>query len=459
MKIIREHSTQRTVWDIFIYLLIISSILIIPFQFALQHKVTLVGSIIVYTLDLFFLIDLFLNSITTYRIAGEEVRDKSTLFQHYLKTSFKTDFLAAVPFDALLLLWPGHEWEGISVVLWLRLLRLVRIRHLFIILSRWHSHHGVNPGYLRIIRLLGIVLMLSHLIACAWYVSCFFAGFPANSWVIVHGIKNSDIATIYIRSLYWTVTTITTVGFGDITPHLNYEYVITTIVMIIGASMYAFVIGNIASLYSKLDIHKVNYWSRIDTIKLYLRYRGISAQLTERVRNYYEYRWAHHRGLEEGVIFDDLSEPLHLEVMMQLTKGLLDKIPLFKYSSSNLKNVLLLALKVKTFDPGSLLVRSGQIGKEIIFISKGKVEIINEAGDKVYCTMKSGEYFGNISIIFGERRTASVRATEFCETFILTSEDFNHIKKEYPEFIEVMKSMSAEPTNKVSQLLVDGVIL
>ena len=42
----------------------------------------------------------------------------------------------------------------------------------------------------------------------------------------------------------------TTVGYGDITPHLNYEYVFTIIVMIIGAFMYAFIIGNIASLIS-----------------------------------------------------------------------------------------------------------------------------------------------------------------------------------------------------------------
>lgn len=273
------------------------------------------------------------------------------------------------------------------------------------------------------------------------------------------GITDSDIVTKYIRSLYWTVTTMTTVGYGDITPHLNYEYVFTIIVMIIGAFMYAFIIGNIASLISTLDLQKATYWSKIDSIKLYLRYRGVPVDLNNRVRNYYEYRWANHRGLEEQKIFNDLPDPLRLEVMMQLAKGLLDKVPLFKYSSESLKNVLLLALKAKTYDPNSLIVRSGEISKEIFFISKGSMDIISESENKKYGALSDGDYFGNLSIMLGEKRTASVRTTEFCETFVLYSDDFFRIKEEYPEFMEVMKKMSSEKTEKTIQLILEGVIL
>jgi voltage-gated potassium channel len=67
----------------------------------------------------------------------------------------------------------------------------------------------------------------------------------------------------------------TTVGFGDITPHINYEYIFTIVSMILGASMYAFIIGNIASLISNLDIQKATFWSKIDATKLYLRKRGV----------------------------------------------------------------------------------------------------------------------------------------------------------------------------------------
>jgi hypothetical protein len=117
MKIIGENSNLRTLWDFLILLLIIISILLIPYQFAFQHKVTFTGSLLVYLIDLFFIVDIIFNFNTSYRVAGKEVLEFKKTKKRYLKTSFITDLIASTPFDFLFLLWPGYELEGISIVL------------------------------------------------------------------------------------------------------------------------------------------------------------------------------------------------------------------------------------------------------------------------------------------------------------------------------------------------------
>jgi voltage-gated potassium channel len=302
-------------------------------------------------------------------------------------------------------------------------------------------------------------MLLSHLIACGWFLTAYLSKFPQKSWAVLENIHTSDVYSQYIRSIYWTITTMTTVGYGDIVPHINYEYIFGLIVMLIGASTYAFIIGNIASLISSLDAQKSNFWNNLDTLKLYLKQRGVSRNINSKVQNYYEYRWEHHRGLEEDRLLNHRPEPLRLEVMKELTKELLEEVPMFRYCSIQLKNILILALRAETFSPGSFISRAGDKGNEILFISKGILQVVNEASGDIYCEFGPGEYFGNLSIMLQENRSASVRTKTFCETFILDSNAFYSIKNDFPEFLEVMKKMSVEKPEKMNQLLMDGIII
>lgn len=68
------------------------------------------------------------------------------------------------------------------------------------------------------------------------------------------GIQDEDASYQYLVSVYWALQTLTTVGYGDITPRSVYEKIAGLIWMIIGVGFYSFTIGNLASIFKQIDI-------------------------------------------------------------------------------------------------------------------------------------------------------------------------------------------------------------
>jgi CRP-like cAMP-binding protein len=73
--------------------------------------------------------------------------------------------------------------------------------------------------------------------------------------------------------------------------------------------------------------------------------------------------------------------------------------------------------------------------------------------------MSNGDYFGFMSLTLDERRTASIKALSYCEILVLDRADFDRIKEEFPEFSDVLKRVSAERSEQLSELVMEGIIL
>jgi Trk-type K+ transport system membrane component len=69
----------------------------------------------------------------------------------------------------------------------------------------------------------------------------------------VGGFEDLNNFDLYITALYYTVTTITTVGYGDISAHTTTEKLLAICLMIIGAGGFSFAAGSLSSLMSNLD--------------------------------------------------------------------------------------------------------------------------------------------------------------------------------------------------------------
>jgi len=343
--------------------------------------------------------------------------------------------------------------EGALPLLWgLRLFRLVQLNAF---LFNYEVISLQKPGLLRLIRLLINIAVVSHCLACGWLLLGYMD--LDASWMNYAGLQLLASESQYIRSLYWTITTMTTVGYGDITPVLDREYLFASFVMLVGASFYAYIIGNIASLVGQLNASKAQYQQRAQTVTSYLHEQKVPSVLVNRVQAYYHNRWEKYRNFNEDDLLSDLPRSLALDIKTELAHRLIQDVSLFQHASLVIREHLLAALQFEFVDPGSVIARVGERNHKLVFVVEGTLDI--KFQDEIVGHFGPGEYFGNHSLILDEPRTASVVAKSYCELMYLCRTDYEEIKILYPEFVDVMKKAMADNSEKMSDLVLLGVVL
>ncbi len=297
----------------------------------------------------------------------------------------------------------------------------------------------MNPAVVRLVLLVFWILMAGHIIACGWIL---VSGNPA-------GLGASEL---YITAYYWTMTTLTTIGYGDITPSGQAQMLFVIPIQLFGAAMYGLIIGSIAGLLANIDVAKRRYREKMEQINAFLRYRNIPDNLKRKINSYYAYLWETRKGYEETEFLHDLPAALKESVALHLNKEIIERVPLFEQANENLIRDIILAMEPVVFTPNDYIVRAGEIGRDMYFISKGSVAVLSADETVTYATLTAGQFFGEISLLLSTPRTATIRALEFCDLYQLNKDQFDHVLEHYPEFRGSIQELAEERRNRVEAL-------
>jgi voltage-gated potassium channel len=178
-------------------------------------------------------------------------------------------------------------------------------------------------------------------------------------------------------ALYWAVTTLTTTGYGDVVPLTSLGRFIAGVVMICGIATFAFLAGILANSFAE-EMHRREFLRTWDLVARVPFFRDVGAA-----------------------------------TIAEVTK----------------------LLRTRDAPAGTIITRRGEPGDCMYFIADGEVSIQIEPKPLVLST---GQFFGEIALVTGSPRTATVVARKSCQLLLLDIADFRRLASAQPDLMRAI---------------------
>lgn len=128
-------------------------------------------------------------------------------------------------------------------------------------------------------------------------------------------------------------------------------------------------------------------------------------------------------------------------------RQLLKELPLFANLPAENLHFLGLSATPCQYDPFTKIVRQGSQGREIYFIVRGEVEVVDDADpaqEKVKARLRRGQYFGEVAgLSLAPKRTATVRSVTYVECLVIGGDALSELWKKCPAEIRTQLETTA----------------
>ncbi|CAB4061358.1 KCNH8 [Lepeophtheirus salmonis] len=451
--VLSHYGVIKACWDVIVLCATIYVAIIVPYNAAFKSKNY--GYIVIQNKSLFeerwnqtrnydvvveaiFLLDIILNFRTTFvNKKGEVVSSSKSIAFNYLKGWFLLDLIAALPFDALELI-TDTESESFTSIHLLKLTRLLRF------ITALTKNGPVFTIFSEIEQLENPSTNVSEDVWPGWInLLAERMGLPNGSYV-----PHSE--AYYVTALYYSCTSLTTVGFGNVSANTTWEKIFSVVIMLIGALMHATIFGNVTALVQRLyGDRKSLYQTKWRNLKDFAILHSVPKPLKQRMQDYFQTMWSLNQGIDPIQILQDYPEELRGDVSLHLHKEILS-LPIFETASAGCKKLLSLQIKTNFCAPDEFLIHKGDALHNIYYLYNGSMEVLQEGmvvailgkGDLVGCDIKKhlepAPLLGGSSEVV-VKSSCDVRALTYCDLKCLHIPGMIEILRLYPEFQEQFK--------------------
>ena len=321
-----------------------------------------------------------------------------------------------------------------------KILQVLNFDHWYNAVYRITSSASVYLA-LRRMRILHLLFLIIHLAAVTYFLVISTGGFDADDgWTTDPEMVDRGIVFRYGSGFWWAATTMTGAPRTGL-PVTTLQMAFATVLLFVGVILLAYVIGEVGDVMAAGSHLESQARERVMLILSFARFHNLPDALINRIVSYLDFINNRQDGISDDEIFEDLPDHLKTEVMIHLVSNMLEKVPFFADASPGFIRSLVVLLRPAVYIPGEAVVKEGEIGSEMFFLSKGRVRAFNS---NFSAMMEEGSFFGEIALMYRTCRTASIEAATHCDMFILDKDDLQSVLKFFPEQDAIMRSMAAK---------------
>ncbi|KAL4486780.1 hypothetical protein ABPG72_006612 [Tetrahymena utriculariae] len=417
-----------------------------------------------YSIITFYALCMFLSLNTSIYHKGLIEQKRLHIFKIYFSKRFISDILSILSFIT---------FDSISRIFrdLIKLFILTQIQVASQKLQNFqdfsHTMYNKKLFYVvRLVKLLLVIIFVAHFVAICFYGQTLIFEFSNDpNWVNQSSLINTrDVWYIkYIFALYFSVTTMMTVGYGDITPKNVYEASLCIICMFISCGVFAYSFNLIGLIIQDMNKKERQFKKKINKVNLYLQDRNIDDELKNQVQKYYEYKFKHSKILtkaDEEQILQEISPYLLEKIIFQTKQKILNsEKKIFARFSDQFKNELCLKLKEVHINKDEILFEEGSKSDDpqLYFIHRGHIEIYfenkyNQEGITLKC-LSNGQIFGENSFLLNTEKSASAKAAESSILYTLSRSDFinqlSYFTAEKEKFHFIISNLQFRQSNTI----------
>uniref|UniRef100_A0AAX7T2F0 Potassium voltage-gated channel, subfamily H (eag-related), member 1a n=1 Tax=Astatotilapia calliptera TaxID=8154 RepID=A0AAX7T2F0_ASTCA len=457
--IILHYCLFKTTWDWVILILTFYTAIMVPYNVSFKMKQNNVTWLVVDSIvDVIFLVDIVLNFHTTFvGPAGEVISDPKLIRMNYLKTWFVIDLLSCLPYDVInafenvdevsaALCGISSLFSSLKVV---RLLRLGRVAR--------KLDHYIEYGAAVLVLLVCVFGLAAHWLACIWYSIGYYEIIDEetniirkDSWLYIlaetvgtpyyyndssgnwDGGPNND--SVYITSLYFTMTSLTSIGFGNIAPTTDGEKIFAVAMMMIGSLLYATIFGNVTTIFQQMYANTNRYHEMLNSVRDFLKLYQVPKGLSERVMDYIASTWSMSRGIDTEKVLQICPKDMRADICVHLNRKVFKEHPAFRLASDGCLRALAMEFQTTHCAPGDLIYHAGESVDSLCFVVSGSLEVIQD--DEVVAILGKGDVFGDVfwKEVTLAQSCANVRALTYCDLHVIKRDALQKVLEFYTAF-------------------------